>query len=133
MGGLIITPREQDFRRLTAELLTDIYRELSITDEQVQEVIRRMKNAPLTTHHTPHTSQEEPNVKVGIVSGQKIHFALNGAYTAKGETIEGKQTVEFYEGGILWNGNQYSSLVFTPQNADASFSLFDVTIGVNFH
>ena len=133
MGGLIITPREQDFRRLTAELITDIYRELSITDEQVQEVIRRMKSAPLATHHSSHTSQEEPNVKVGIVSGQKIHFALNGAYTAKGETIEGEQTVEFYEGGILWNGNQYRSLVFTPQNADASFSLFDVTIGVNFH
>lgn len=133
MGGLIITPREQDFRRLTTELIVDIFHELSLTEEQVQEVIRRLQNTPITAPHSSLTSQEEPSVKVGIVSGQKIHFALNGAYTAKGETIEGEQTVEFSEGGILWNGNQYRSLSFTPQRADASFSLFDVTIGVNFH
>ena len=52
---------------------------------------------------------------------------------AKGATIEGEQMVEFSEGGILWNGNQYRELTFTPQTPDASFSLFDVTIGVNFH
>ena len=72
-------------------------------------------------------------MKVGIVSGQKIQFSLNGAYVAKGEVIEGDQTVEFSEGGILWNGNQYRSLTFTPQSAQSSFSLYDVTIGVNFH
>ena len=77
--------------------------------------------------------KEQPSVTVGIVSGQKIHFALNGAYSAKGETIEGDQTVEFSEGGILWNGNQYRELTFTPQSPQASFSLYDVTIGVNFH
>ena len=38
MGGLIITPREQDFRRVTPELILDIYRELSLTPEQMQEV-----------------------------------------------------------------------------------------------
>jgi SpoIID/LytB domain protein len=70
---------------------------------------------------------------VGIVSGQKIHFTLNAPYTAKGETIIGEQVVEFSEGGILWNGNQYRELTFTPQQPDASFSLYDVTIGVNFH
>ncbi len=133
MGGLIITPREQDFRRLTTELIVDIFHEISLTEEQVKEVVRRLQSTPLSTHQSSFASQEEPCVKVGIVSGQKIHFALNGAYTAKGETIEGEQTVEFSEGGILWNGNQYRSLFFTPQHADASFSLSDVTIGVNFH
>ena len=72
-------------------------------------------------------------MKVGIVSGQKIHFSLNKPYLAKGETVIGEQEVEFSEGGVLWNGNQYSSLTFHPQSADASFSLSDVTIGVNFH
>ena len=70
---------------------------------------------------------------VGIVSGQKIHFSLNKPYLAKGETVMGEQVVEFSEGGVLWNGNQYSKLTFHPQSADASFSLSDVTIGVNFH
>ena len=52
---------------------------------------------------------------------------------AKGEMIEGEQTVEFSEGGILWRGIQYRELTFTPQSPSASFSLRDVTIGVNFH
>jgi SpoIID/LytB domain protein len=132
MGGLIITPMEKDFRRVTPELIVDIYRELSLSDQQMKQVIERLQNK-FTTPSAPMTAKEQPNVTVGIVSGQKIEFALNGAYTAKGATIEGKQTVEFSEGGILWNGNQYRELTFTPATADASFSLFDVTIGVNFH
>jgi len=130
MGGLIITPREEDFRRLTPELIVGIYQELSLTDEQMAEVIEKVKD---TEKEKDVSRAQQPTVTVGIVSGQKIDFALNGAYTAKGETIKGKQTVEFSEGGILWNGNQYRELTFTPAAPDASFSLFDVTIGVNFH
>ena len=142
MGGLIITPREQDFRRLTPELILDIYQELSLTQEQMQEVKVAVGNSlfesvasrwQLAVSQKPKAKGQEPNVTVGIVSGQKIEFSLNAPYTAKGETIEGRQTVEFSEGGILWNGNQYRELTFTPANAEASFSLFDVTIGVNFH
>ena len=131
MGGLIITPREQDFRRLTPELILDIYHELSLTPEQMQHVVERVKSQKFKVVSVK--MKEQPSVTVGIVSGQKIEFALNAPYTAKGETIEGKQTVEFSEGGILWNGNQYRELTFTPSCAEASFSLFDVTIGVNFH
>ena len=76
---------------------------------------------------------EEPCVSVGIVSGEKISFTLNQPYTAKGENITGIQTVEFSEGGILWNGNQYRELTFHPSTPACSFSLHDVTIGVNFH
>jgi SpoIID/LytB domain protein len=131
MGGLIITPREQDFRRVTPELILDIYRELSLTPDQMQQVVERVKSQKYKVD-TP-KMKEQPNVSVGIVSGQKIEFSLNAPYTAKGETIEGRQTVEFSEGGILWNGNQYRELTFTPSCSDASFSLFEVTIGVNFH
>ena len=147
MGGLIITPRETDFRRITPDLIVSIYKELSLSDEQMAEVmecIKKKEEEHEKQKHTPaflslshflnlSNATQQPTVKVGIVSGQKIDFALNGAYTAKGETIKGKQTVEFFEGGILWNGNQYRELTFTPSDADASFSLFDVTIGVNFH
>ena len=132
MGGLVITPVEKDFRRLTPEMMVDIYSELSLSEEQMEQVKERLQNK-VNASASLLTSKGQPNVSVGIVSGQKIEFALNGAYTAKGETIEGKQTVEFSEGGILWNGNQYRELTFTPATNDASFSLFDVTIGVNFH
>ncbi|MBQ3699253.1 MAG: DUF4922 domain-containing protein [Prevotella sp.] len=131
MGGLLITPREEDFRKLTPEQALDILREVSLTDEQVKQVIERLQG--MTRKSQVYRKEEQPNVKVGIVSGQIIHFALNGAYAAKGETIEGEQTVEFSEGGILWNGSQYRELTFTPQQHDSSFSLHDVTIGVNFH
>jgi len=133
MGGLIITPREQDFRRLDSDTLLAILREVSLTAEQQQQVVERMKRLAAEPAAPTVANAKQPDVKVGIVSGQKIRFALNAPYMAKGESIEGEQTVDFSEGGILWNGNQYRELTFTPQRADASFSLFDVTIGVNFH
>ena len=133
MGGLIITPREEDFRRLTPEVVKGIYQEVSLTDEQMQEVTLAISNRQPAKSQKPKANSQEPNVTVGIVSGQKIQFSLNGAYSAKGEVIEGDQVVEFSEGGILWRGNQYRELTFTPQSTQASFSLYDVTIGVNFH
>ena len=133
MGGLIITPREEDFRKLTAEQMIAIYQEISLTPDQVQRVVEHLQKKSTMSSSALFTSKEEPTVTVGIVSGEKIHFALNGAYVAKGETIEGDQMVEFSEGGILWNGNQYRELTFSPQSSQSSFSLFDVTIGVNFH
>ena len=132
MGGLIITPRQHDFERLTADKVLDILHEISLTAEQVQQVIDRLRRQQPAAQVTP-LGNPAPEVSVGIVSGQKIAFSLNAPYTAKGETIEGPQEVEFSEGGILWRGNQYRQLIFQPQSADASFSLSDVTIGVNFH
>ena len=75
----------------------------------------------------------EPQVKVGIVSGVTIHFALNGPYTVLGRKAVGAQTVEMTPHGIVWNNKVYPELVFSPLADDASFSLSDVTIGVNFH
>lgn len=132
MGGLIITPREEDFRKISYEVVRNIYQEVSLTPEQTQEVVEKLKNYSAPSQVTQ-SSSKEPNVSVGIVSGQKIEFALNAPYLAKGELIEGEQTVEFSEGGILWRGMQYRELTFMPQSPTASFSLHDVTIGVNFH
>lgn len=77
--------------------------------------------------------KKEPEVSVGIVSGERIAFSLNGPYMAKGEQQKGDQEVTFEEGGILWKGNSYLELTFVPASKEASFSLKDVTIGVNFH
>ena len=133
MGGLIITPREEDFQKLTAEQMIAIYQEISLTPDQVQRVVEHLQKKSAISSSALFTAKVEPTVTVGIISGEKIHFALNGAYVAKGETIEGDQMVEFSEGGILWNGNQYRELTFSPQSPQSSFSLVDVTIGVNFH
>lgn len=76
---------------------------------------------------------KEPEISVGIVNAQEILFTLNARFLAKGETVSGNQQVSFEEGGILWNGNVYRELTFTPLDEDSSFSLYDVTIGINFH
>ena len=76
---------------------------------------------------------KEPEINVGIVSAKEIHFTLNGHFFAKGETVSDKQVVSFSEGGILWNDSQYRELTFTPQDENNSFSLYDVTIGLNYH
>ena len=59
---------------------------------------------------------KEPEISVGIVNAQEIHFTLNGNFFAKGETVYGEQVVCFNEGGILWNNNLYRELTFTPQD-----------------
>ena len=132
MAGLTIIPRAEDFKRITPNQIRDIIEEVSLSDEQFKEVIAKIKDRKVSHRHGLKKIQE-PDVTVGIVSAQKIHFCLNAPYTAKGEDIIGNQVVEFSEGGILWNGNQYRELRFVPKSADASFSLYDVTIGVNFH
>lgn len=92
-----------------------------------------------TENTEPRTAPErlhegtEPEVSVGIMSRQRIRFSLNATYSAKGSLVRGEQTVECSEGGILWNGNLYRELTFTPQENKASFSLYDVTIGIKFH
>lgn len=77
--------------------------------------------------------KEEPIVSVGIVSASKLLFSLNAPYTVCGSQRCGKQVVELSEGRILWENTLYDELLFEPTDAQSSFTLEDVTIGVNFH
>jgi SpoIID/LytB domain protein len=133
MAGLIITPRQEDYERLSPEMALSILQEVALTKDELLQVIDRLKASNTVNEQRPTFNAKEPDVTVGIVSGQKISFMLNSPYVAKGEIITGPQTVEFAEGGILWRGTQYRNLTFTPQEEGASFSLENVTIGVNFH
>ena len=138
MSGLIITPREEDFQKLTEEKALSLLQECGVSEEKMNAIIAKLKASKdaedaAEASSTLYNKGKQPDVTVGIVSAQKIHFSLNKPYLAKGEKVLGEQVVEFSEGGVLWNGNQYSQLTFHPQSADASFSLSDVTIGVNFH
>ena len=133
MAGLVITPRQEDFERITPETVLGILAEVSLAPDALQQSLSRLKTDASRVDALSPTHAKEPSVTVGIVSGRKILFALNAPYTAKGEEIVGSQTVEFSEGGILWRGQQYRELAFTPLAAGATFSLNDVTIGLNFH
>ena len=149
MAGLIITPRQEDFERIDANMALSILKECAICDDGFNILVEGLKKQTFAIRQTAN-SKKEPMVNVGIVSGRIIRFSLNTPYVAKGEVIVGEQVVELSEGGILWHGQQYRELLFTPQCNDsgskrdvnssygqkrniASFSLYDVTIGVNFH
>ena len=77
--------------------------------------------------------KKEPIVSVGIVSASKLCFSLNAPYAVCSLEQCGKQVVELSEGRILWENNFYDELLFEPNDTQSSFTLEDVTIGVNFH
>ncbi|MDO4959559.1 MAG: DUF4922 domain-containing protein [Prevotellaceae bacterium] len=137
MAGLIITPREEDFSRMTQEIAYGILQEVGITSEFASKLADEIASS--ASQSASASSAAQPEVKVGIISATKIEFTLNTQYTAKGEDITGPQVVEFSEGGILWNGNQYQHLTFRPKQTSngsqptPNFSISDVIIGVNFH
>ncbi len=133
MAGLLILPREEDFKRITPDKAIAILQEVSLSEKETKTIVDRMTPVVVDEKVERNEEKGEPEVSVGIMSREKISFTLNNPYLAKGELIEGRQEVEFSEGGILWNGNLYRELEFTPKTKDASFSLHDVTIGVNFH
>ncbi len=135
MGGLIITPRKQDYERITPAQVLAILKEVSLSEDETNALVERVRQTAVATHQQPSSLKmsKEPFVQVGLVMGEKISFTLNGTFMAKGASISGAQEVEFSEGGIQWNGSQYRELKFVPQAKENSFSVNDVTIGVGFH
>lgn len=136
MAGLIITPRSHDYERLTEETARSIISEVGITTALADCIIAEVKNpseSALDKLYEERKNGSQPNVKVGIVSANRIEFNLNATYTAKGNNIDGRQVVEFSEGSILWQGSNYRELTFRPMKGDASFTISDVIIGINFH
>ena len=147
MGGLIITPREEDFRKITSQQAIDILREVTLTEEELEPVIEKVKGASLnppmkgdskaSAQPLPITGEDwrgdEPEVSVGILTTEVLNFRLNGDFRAKGAVITGEQEVTIEDGALKWNGNIYHDLTFRPQDDDSTFSLHGVTIGQQFH
>ena len=140
MGGLIITPREEDYNRMTPELAGSILREVTLSREELTGVIAKISDWEKKKEETPAPAttanglfNEEPEVKVGIMKGDIIKFRLNGEYRLKGETITGEQTVTLDDGALNWNGNIYNHLTLRPLTPESTFSLPNVTIGKRYH
>ena len=151
MGGLIITPREEDYLKLTPEWAAEILQEVTMTEEDLKEVIEKVTDvqaspsspegdtdAPSAVNHGSEVpagavERASTSVTVGLLSATAIRFTLNSHYTAKGSTLTGPQEVSLSDGGLLWNGQVYRQLTFTPETDEASFTLEGITIGKDFH
>ena len=131
MAGLLILPRQSDFGGMSAERAEAVLREVSLSNEAMVKVVNRIRNKAVDLAFDEW--RQEPVVSVGIVNGEEIRFQLNGTYTIGNKEVTGKQTVKFKDGQIQWDSAVYQELCFTPQNDDISFTLEDVTIGVDFH
>lgn len=109
MGGVFITPREEDFEKITAQDLKQILEEVCLYPQ-------------------------EPQVQVGIIFEPSVCFDLHTPYVVNGLEVSGMQTATYDKGKICWQGASYDELYFEPKNLQSdSFTLKDVTIGVNFH
>ena len=109
MCGLIITPRAEDYERLTTQKATDILSEVGV--------------------------RTEPTIDVGIMQGKEIAFTLNEPYTTDNNAYyKGKYIVQIKENKILFDDKLHDELSFTySTECTPSFSLHEVTIGKEFH
>ena len=118
MGGFVVVPQEKDFDRITPEILSAIYSEVSISEDEEKHLLWRLVRT-------------QPKIEVGIMAAPAITFEIisDGA---------GPQKVSYREGKIDYGGVLYDSLVFEAPTistlfAEPSFILHGVTIGVGFH
>ena len=113
MAGLVITPRKEDFDRLTPSLLVKTVGEVALGQEAFAKVLRRL---------------QEPRVAVGITSGPEVAFVLEGSFMVDGTLQTGPQTVRAKDGRLFWQENSYDTLTFAPHSPQSSFTLPEVTI-----
>ena len=118
MAGVFIVPVEEEYNKITSELLSEMVREVSVSTEEQDRIIWRL-------------TRNQPTLEVGIMSGRQIVFEIlsDGA---------GKRTASLSEGKIEYGGALYDELFFDAETlstmfAEPSFILHDVTIGVGFH
>lgn len=108
MGGLIITPRLEDYKRLTTAQALDILCEVGV--------------------------RNEPTIDVGIMQGEEITFNLNEPHIINGAIYDkGKYTASIIDNRILLGNNTFDQINIIPEHPHNTFSLHGVTIGKEFH
>jgi len=79
-------------------------------------------------------NKTEPTIHVGILTASEIKFKLNGLFIGPDNKLyDDRKLVALLKGKILFNGNFYDEISFTPQSHKCSFDLKNVVIGINFH
>ena len=118
MAGYFVAPFEDDFEKVTSAQLEEMLSEVSISRKEREMIEWRL-------------TRTQPKVSVGIMSAKEIRFEIisDGA---------GPQKVSWQDGRIVYNGMIYDELYFDSITrstlfAEASFILYDVVIGIDFH
>ncbi len=78
-------------------------------------------------------NSSEPIIRVGILSSEEIEFILKGEFFFDKKPFTGYQKAIWQDGRMLFEGEEYSELVFEPTHEQDSFDLLNVVIGIGFH
>ena len=118
MAGVIVTPRQEDFDKLTPELLAEVYDEVSMSEEAESLLMWRL-------------TRSQTMLSVGIMSAKEIEFEIisDGAGPRKAVFNGGK--IEY--DGALYDELYFDSLTPSMMFAEPAFILYGVTIGNSFH
>ena len=118
IAGLFVAPFREDYDKADTALLEELLSEVCISGDEQNMIVWR-----LTRH--------QEKISVGLLSAKEIRFEIisDGA---------GPQTVKWHDGRISYNGMLYDELYFDSMTlstlfAEASFILYDVVIGIDFH
>lgn len=118
MAGFFVAPFREDFDKVTSGALEEMLSEVSISASEREMIEWRL-------------TRTQPKISVGILSAKEIAFEIisDGA---------GPQKVSWHDGRIAYNGMIYDELYFDSITrstlfAEASFILYDVVIGIDFH
>lgn len=118
MAGVFIVPVEDEYEKITPELLGGMIDEVSMPKEEERQLLNRL-------------TRTQPTLQVGIMSAKEIEFEIlsDGAGPRKAVLREGK--IEY--DGALYDELYFEAQTLSTQFAEPSFVLHGVTIGVNFH
>lgn len=118
MAGVFIVPVEEEYEKITPELLGEMLQEVSVPIEEQDRIIWRL-------------TRTQPMLEVGIMSGRELVFEIlsDGAGPRTASLREGK--IEY--GGALYDELYFDAATLSTMFAQPSFILHDVTIGVDFH
>ena len=102
MAGFVVVPEPEDFDRLNAGVLQEIYSDVTISEEDEKRLLWRLVRT-------------QPRIEVGIVHQKEIRFEIisDGA---------GPQTVSYREGKIDYNGMLYDELDFEAVTISTLFA-----------
>ena len=118
MAGVFIVPVEEEFHKITPELLSDMLSEVTISKEEEERLKWRL-------------TRTQPLLSVGIMTAKELEFEIlsDGAGVQKAVMREGK--IEY--DGALYDELFFDAQTLSTQFAQPSFVLKNVTIGKDFH
>ena len=118
MAGVFIVPVEEEYHKITPELLSEMIAEITIPKEEQDRIMCRLRRT-------------QPTLQVGIMAAEEIEFELL-------DDGKGLRKATVRDGRISLEGELHDELYFkAPQSvsrfAQPAFVLHGVTIGVKFH